>query len=296
VRVLGSAKVALDATGLILAAGLLTAASQVPSPTKNVFQGIATSFVFITVLDILVSVQRALLNHARAQFFGAELVHDSATFVYPDFEPHHDVMNALKAAGVQMRYQRPTPKIRGLADFWIDAPFTAASNDIEAILHVVSSFDGLGPGGSSVMTDRKLLDDCDRSFLSFGLWSTACTYLYLERAGQDALFELLPEPARRPARKYARTRDGREFRSTLHHQYAMIVRYAPDRRHHPQRRWWLIGGLGPEGTVGAAWYLSRHWRHLAKLVPAGQDFVAFVCVPTIAPTSAYFDDADLVTS
>ncbi|HEV2371072.1 MAG TPA: hypothetical protein VGS19_02790 [Streptosporangiaceae bacterium] len=286
----------MDLAGLIIAAGLLAVGSQLSSPARDVFLGIATSFVFITALDLLISAQRAVLNHAAAEFFGGELVRRNVTFVYPDFEPHQEVTDALKAAGIRMRYQRPTSKIRGFADFWIDAPFTTASNDIEAILHMATCLDGLG-AGSSLMTDRKLLDQCDCSFLSFGLWSSACTYLYLERVGQARLFELLPEPAAGEARMYARTRNGREFHSSPDHQFAMILRYAPDRLHQPQRRWWLIGGLGPEGTIGAAWYLSQKWRYLAGLVPATQDFVAFVCVPTIAPTTAYFDeDNDLFTS
>ena len=32
---------------------------------------------------------------------------------------------------------------------------------------------------------------------------------------------------------YAWTRDGREFHSSPHHQFAVILRYMPDRLHHP---------------------------------------------------------------
>jgi hypothetical protein len=293
VRALRRPKVALDAVGILLAAILYGAAAAAPMPARSICEGVATSFVFLAVFDILLAVQAWLLYRAKAGFFGRELVEKGATFVYPDFEPHQDVTDALTAAGLPMRYQRPTSQVRALADFWIDAPYSAASNDIEAILQLSVVFGAIGAQPNHVMTDRKLLEDCDRSFISFGLWSSACTYLYCERTGAGKLIELLPEPAGSHARMYVRARDGREFHSTLHHQWGVIVRHAPDRDLQPQRRWFLIGGLGPEGTIGAAWYLARHWRYLADTVPASQDFAAFVRVPTIAPTSVQFTAADV---
>jgi len=295
-RAVRSSKAALDVCGLITAAILFAVAAELHPPTQNVFLGIATSFIFLSILDVLLVTQKGILNRARTKFFGSELIHEKATFVYPDFEPHREVRRALDGAGIKMRYQRPTSKIRALGDFWIDAPNSAASNDIEAILHVASIFGGLAAQPDAMMSDRRLIEACDRSYVSFGLASSACTYLYLERAGQESLFDLVPEYAGIKARMFARTSDGREFHSDNHNQYGLIVRYSPDRERSPGRRWFFIGGLGPQGTIGAAWYLTEHWRTIARRVPASQDFVAFVCVPVIAPRSAYLDDADICTS
>jgi hypothetical protein len=292
-RVPGSSKAVLDAVGLVIALVIFAVAADLGPPAQIVLLGVATSFVFLAVVDILLAAQASMLHRARAKFFGPEITRGRPAFVYPDFEPHREVRRALREAGVQMRYQRPTSAIRGLADFWIDVPHSAASNDIEAILYVAGIFGGLAARPDVLMTDRAVIAECDRSFLSFGLGSSACTYLYLEHAGQDKLFDLLPEPGRMTARMFARTSDGRDFHSDAHNQYGMIVRYAPDRIHYPDRRWFLIGGLGPQGTVGAAWYLANHWRHLARHAPADQDFAAFISVPAIAPKSARFVSADI---
>jgi len=112
-------------------------------------------------------------------------------------------------------------------------------------------------------------------------------------AGGDKLFDLLPEAAGARALMFARTRDGREFHSDDHSQYGLIVRYSPDREKHHGRRWFMIGGLGPQGTIGAAWYLAQHWRHLGRIVAADQDFAVFVRVPAMAPRSAYFRSGDI---
>jgi hypothetical protein len=295
-RVLGNSKATLDAVGLVIALILFAVAANLPSPSQNVVLGVATSFVFLAFLDILLAAQAGILGRARTRFFGPEVTRGRPAFVYPDFEPHREVKRTLQAAGVQMRYQRPTSAIRGLADFWIDVKHSAASNDIEAILYVAGILGGLAARPDALMTDRTLIDACDRSFLSVGLASSACTYLYLEHAGQDKLFELRPEPSQVTARMFARTKDGREFHSDSHNQYGLIVRYAPDRLNHPGRRWFVIGGLGPQGTVGAAWYLAHHWRHLARHAHPDQAFAAFMRVPVMAPKSANFRSADMCTS
>jgi hypothetical protein len=281
---------------LVIASALFAVAIRTKPPTQNVLLGIATSFVFVIMLDILLLAQQGITNIARVRFFGPELVRGTATFAYPDFEPHRDVKRALHAAKIQMRYQRPTSRIRGFADFWIDVPAFAASNDIEAILYVSGIFGGIAAHPDALMTDRAVIDACDRSFLSFGLSSSVCTYLYLEHAGQHRLFDFVAEAPGAKARKFARTCDGRDFHSDDVNEYGVILRYAPDRRNHPGRRWFIIGGLGPEGTRGAAWYLAQHWRHLARLTAADQDFVAFISVPVMAPRSARFDIADICTN
>lgn len=90
--------------------------------------------------------------------------------------------------------------------------------------------------------------------------------------------------------------DGREFHCDAHRQYGLIVRYAPDRELHAQRRWFIIGGLSPEATIGAGWYLAQHWRHLASCIPADQDFAAVISVPALAPTGARLREADICLS
>lgn len=139
-----------------------------------------------------------------------------------------------------------------------------------------------------------MVKTCDRSFISFGLSSNYCTRLYLDHASVNALFELHPEPGALTEQMYAQTADGREFHSDVHQEYGLIVRYAPDAAQHPERRWFLIAGLGPAGTIGAAWYLTKNWRYLASNTTARDDFVAFVSVPVIAPTTAHLESGNLV--
>src|SRR5262249_25571523 len=162
----------------------------------------------IAISDLLAAGQSRILNAARRGFFGRELARGPATFVYPDFEPHDQIARLLADNGVQMRYQRPASRIRPLLDFWIDAPFTAAANDLEPILYVAGIFGGLAANPDTLITDRRMIKACNRSFLSFGLGSNACTYLYLDHAGERALFGLHREPDGTEAEMFARTADG----------------------------------------------------------------------------------------
>jgi hypothetical protein len=294
VRVRKGPKFALDVTGLVLAVALFTAATYLHSPWWNLCLGIGTSFVFIAVSDLLAAAHARILDASRASFFGRELVREVATFVYPDFEPHEEVTQLLESNGVRMRYQRPSSKIRPLVDFWIDAPFTAALNDIEAILYVAGIFGGLSTSPDSLIIDRRMIKTSDRSFISFGLGSNACTYLYFDHSGANALFCLEREPAGLPAKMFIRAVNGQEYHSDSHRQYGLIARYSPDRQNYPHRRWFFVAGLGPAGTIGAAWYLAQNWRYLAKNVPADEDFAALVTVPVMAPRSAQLRDMDII--
>jgi hypothetical protein len=107
------------------------------------------------------------------------------------------------------------------------------------------------------------------------------------------LFHLEREASGQVAEMFVKTADGREFHSDSHREYGLIVRYSPDQGNYPNRRWFLVAGLGPAGTVGAAWYLAQNWRYVAKLVSADEDFAAFVTVPVMAPTSAQLREADI---
>jgi hypothetical protein len=287
-------KLPLDVIGLVIAGALFVLAVRSASPQLDLLVGIATSFVFLAVFDLLLAAQGFLLGRSRAKFFGRELSRGGATFAFPDFEPHHDVTRALDGIGMPHRYQRPTSKIRGLADFWIDTHYSAAPSDIEAILYLADIFDGIAAKPNLMMTDRRVIEGCDRSFLSVGLSSSACTFLYLERMADLAMFELIPEPDERPFRKFVRVKDGREFHSDSHRQYGLVMRHSPDPRHFPDRRWFIVGGIGTEGTLGAGWYLSKHWRYLAGRVPPQRDFIAVIQVPAIAPRSAYLKDSDII--
>ncbi|MGH8902160.1 MAG: hypothetical protein ACRDYA_10875 [Egibacteraceae bacterium] len=90
---------------------------------------------------------------------------------------------------------------------------------------------------------------CDCSFFSFGLNSNDCT-----------LFQIIPHEHGSECLELAP--DGSEFRSTSRDIYGGVVRTCPDREGHPDHSWLLCAGLGPQGTLGAAWYLATNWQSL----------------------------------
>lgn len=82
-RALASSKAAVDATCLIIACALFVIAANLRPPIQNVLLGVATSFVFFTILDILLAFQKAAANVARTRFFGPELARGHPTFRLP---------------------------------------------------------------------------------------------------------------------------------------------------------------------------------------------------------------------
>ena len=52
-RALASSKAAVDTTGLVIACALFVIAANLRPPIQNVLLGVATSFVFFAILDVL---------------------------------------------------------------------------------------------------------------------------------------------------------------------------------------------------------------------------------------------------
>jgi hypothetical protein len=273
-RLLRSQRFILGAVGISLSGALYLISVHAQSPLQDLLVGIATSFVFATLVDVLLVAQGVLLSRDRMRFFGAELVHKETTFVYPNFVLHDDVRLILSSYNQQLIFQRPLSRFTALTVHRIDVPSLVAVNDIQALLYVSSIFDSNMDSPNVMVVDSKILEDCDRSFISFGLSSNDCTHLYLHESSAP-LFQVIEDGA---GSEYIKLRSGQEYRSTDRRQYGVIVRHAPDLHEAPQRRWMLVAGLGPVGTTGAGWFLARHWQALSKRVPPECDFVAVISV------------------
>jgi hypothetical protein len=138
-----------------------------------------------------------------------------------------------------------------------------------------------------MVADSKFIEDCDRSFVGFGLSSNDCTHLYLHES-RNPLFEIV-EDGQGP--EFIRLRNGNEYRSSERRQYGAIVRHIPDAVNAAGRRWVLVTGLGAMAETGAGWYLSQHWRTLAKRIPSKQDFIAVVSVGSYSDRTPRLEEA-----
>ncbi len=269
---LRSQRLWLDVVGVLIAAALFIVGFNVEGPLQELIVGVATSFIFLSILDLLIATQDRVIRRDRLKFFGGELVRDQTTMVYPDFVMHDDVRATLASHNQQMLFQRPDSRFRELTTHRIDIPRTVAANDIQALLYVASAFESTVRCPNVIVVDHAIIEDCNRSFISFGLSSNDCTHLYINEAPKP-LFEIVEDGA---GSEFVRLRNGNEYRSDARRQYGLVLRYAPDLDEYPQRRWLLVAGLGPVGTTAAGWYLSRHWQNLARRASSQQNFIAIV--------------------
>jgi hypothetical protein len=274
VRNLRGSRLELDIVGLGVAGVMYVFSIKLGDPLQDVMIGVATSFVFVAMLDLALAVQANVVDRARVAFFGAELVRRQTTLVYPDFVLHRSVVKKLLGHDVHEYYERPVSKFRDFAIHIIDVPRIVAGNDVQALLYVSSIFDSTSGNPNIMVVDTDMVENCDRSFISFGLYSNDCTLLYVMKE-PTPLFKVVPDGS---GFGHIELRDGRVFRTSTDRQYAIIARHASDRMRRPERRWFICGGLGPVGTTAAGWYLWKEWRSLARKVPASRDFVAVLYV------------------
>lgn len=121
-RLLRQEQFVLDVVGLLIAAGLLAAATAAKPPLQNIVAGVGASFVFVAIVDLLLGAERRLVQRQRSAFFGRELTRDRTILVYPDFVMHDAVREALKGRNQQMLYQRPASRFPNHTSIYTNTP------------------------------------------------------------------------------------------------------------------------------------------------------------------------------
>lgn len=300
-RYSGQARLVLDVIGLSVTVILLVVALSLPSGStalQSILINLSASFLFATVLDLLIRAQQCLLQWRLVQFFGRDLIRGTTIFVLPDFEPSSNVTKTLAAQGQNMEFVRPSETIYKNDQHYGEVQRSFAGNDVQAMLYFVDLFQGMSTKPNRVYTDYEVItylgapgsDNVTHgSMVSFGLSSNDCT-LHYGKVADRPLFTI-------DTMKQGTTvievlnlldKDGktiRQYKSSLTEVYGFIVRYAPDGQPQSGRRWFLVAGLGARGTTGAAWFLSQKWW--SELSPQldghhDDDFLAVVaCAPEL---------------
>jgi len=260
-----------------LAAGFFVAAIFTSSPWSDLFIGMATSFVFFVVFDLVLAIRRVLRHRQRRAFFGSESFDGEIWLVLADFELRDDVKGVLTAEQRRSPYQRP--RIPGVPDH--PHPITQTAMmclmDFRAVMGLAEELAPWASARPHVKVDSDALKDRARSLVAAGLTDNHCTAMYLEvdpqplfsisSVGMDTFVTLI---------------DGLELRNTPAKEFGIIVRFTPDRQSHPGRRWFIVAGLDEAGTAAAGQYLAREWRTLHGLVAPASDFVAVISLPRLA--------------
>ncbi len=235
----------------------------------------------------LVSVDPQWASGEFEAFIGAEIVTRGVTLVYPTFTLAEETFDVLRDAGVPRQHiygKRNSPFV---SSHRIDVPVAVAENDVRALIYVASMLQRHTAITFDMHDDHRVVTECDRAFISFGLSSNDCTHMYLQRS-QDPLFRLVDDPGAELYLEYLQTADGASFRSDDTVNYGLIARVKPDPSRHPERYWIFCAGLGPRGTAGAGWFFAASWRELHKR--AGRnDFAAVVSVQSYSDQTAVLE-------
>jgi hypothetical protein len=264
----------VELLGAVVAASLLAVSLALPTPWREVLVAVAASFIFGTSLLLLEAFHRRYLDTVSSAFFGREMMDKCTVFVFPEFVLAPEVLDSLTAHHPQRLFAKATKQFANTVHR-VDVPRAVAANDMEALVYLAGLFEANHSRRFELRPDSTAVHQCDCSFISVGLSSNDCTHLYLATTDQP-LFEIVPDAE---DSEFVRLPDGSEFRSDPDRQVGVIVRHTPESADRPERRWFIVAGLGPVGTIGAAWFLSEKWRHLHRTV-GDEDFIAVISVPS----------------
>jgi hypothetical protein len=269
----------LNPTLMALAAALggllFLVAHRFESPTRDLVLAMATSFVFFVVFDLLLAIDVIVREGRLRAFFGTELTRDQLLLTCADFELHDDARAVLEQSQLRIHYQRPHLEGAPLHTEPILFDRSMCLSDIQGLMSVAAMLGGRQKKVPMLVQDGEVWathGDC--SFVASGLTDNHCTELY-RLADQPSLFAI----GSNDGLPTVRLLDGLHVENDRTTEYAIIVRYHPDRHGRPNRRWFLIAGLEEFGSAAAGDFLAREWRTLSKLARKGDDFVAVVALP-----------------
>lgn len=220
-----------------------------------------------------------------AAFLGAEMVDQGATLVVPTFELAKGSVAALEAAGIPRQHVFSKRASVFNAAHRIDVPVALAENDVRAMLYVMSMLQNHDDIAVDIQSDRDVVAACDRPYISFGLSSNDCTHMYLETT-RDPLFTIQDNPpSAGEYLEHLELADGQRYRSDDSRNIGIIARVRPAPQPYPDRYWFFCAGLGPHGTAGASWYLTKNWALLQEHA-ADREFAAVVSVRSYSDQTA----------
>lgn len=271
--------VSVEVLGALVGALLIVVSLAVPTPWREIVVAIAASFIFLSSFLLLQIVHRRYFDTVSSAFFGREMTEHGAVFVFPEFVLAPEVLDSLASHNPQHLFAKSKKQFSNTVHR-VDIPRAVAANDMEALVYLAGLVEASRRGGLELRGDSTAVHQCDCSFISVGLSSNDCTHLYLSTA-ETPLFQIVPDGN---GSEFVRLPNGSEFKSSDDRQMGLILRHTPEPLHKPERKWFLVAGVGPVGTIGAAWYLSERWRHLHREV-GGKDFVAVISVPSATERS-----------
>jgi hypothetical protein len=237
---------------------------------QGAMASVSASFIFLIISTLIQNVRSHFQYSMFRSLFGKDAAHNKTFLVYPDFVLSQEAKNRLGEVNPQLIYQKGNKIFE--YDYRVDASRMIADNDLQALVYVAGLFGQVIHQTPPLKVDSQMAEQCDASFISFGLSSNDCTHMYRKHAKGKALFEIVPDGN---GSEFLRV-DGEDFVTKRGEgYYGIIVRYHPDPEHEPDRVWMLCGGLGERGTTGAAWFLANRWRYLLRRV-GDRDFVAVI--------------------
>lgn len=250
---------------------------------QNVASGIAASFIFILVLDIIDLSRTILEKRHIKKFFGKSISSNEMYLTYPSFVISKDVMEYIATSDIfnpQLIFSKQNAIF--MSTNRIDIPNAVAENDLQALVYVAAFLGEVTGSTPPVCEDCDLVETPNRSFISFGLSSNECTHMYLDHASLPSFTLIDKNNDFHRGTEFVRISgpdgDKIDFISTETINYGVILKYLPSPSDHPERCWFLCAGLGPKGTTGAAWFLANKWKKIYDEV-SDKEFLAIVRVP-----------------
>lgn len=222
------------------------------------------------------------------EFLGAEMITSGITLVYPTFELPLRPVQACRAdeAPYRCTFGR---KVRAFAaDHRSDVLVALPQSEVRGLLSVFSVLQRHTALSIEIRSDRDIVADCDRPYVSFGLTCNDCTRMYLETV-ERPLFTINGIGAESGCHfEQLELTDGSRYDSSADRNVGVIARVRPSPDLHPGRYWIFCAGLGPPGTTGASWYLANFWSLLQRRA-GDREFVAVVGVSENSDGAAHLE-------
>ncbi|KEJ87843.1 hypothetical protein [Sulfitobacter donghicola] len=271
----------------LLAASILSVIFVKDETFRSYALNVSASVAFAVIIRLTEFYGTVLRDVRFVDFFGRHALNGKMGIVYPEFQLDPKIPDLPQVVDTIPDSQRLFIKPKHEDEISrVDVPRCAATNDLRAVTDLSSLLSEVTHLPTPLFPDTDWQRLMERSFITVGFSSNILSMRWLAK-NQDQMKRIHGDEAERYSEHIsvrASTGVSEKFdtyKSTEDREIGIVAKCIPDPEQ-PDVIWFLVAGLGPDATIGAAVFLAKKWKKIHSIM-GNSEFVAVLEVnPAVA--------------
>ena len=217
--------------------------------TMEIIRSFISAIILIFLGKIFSWLKKMFYRRNFRELFGNDSIHDFY-LVYGEMEIRPEVYSN----GIEWPLYKPE-----LPGHLFRVSSLVSSTTPRAIEYLLGLFKKNADARPKLISDRKIINELDLSFISIGGINNLKTTSLLEHS-ENNFFRF--DASGRNIEIVTKRDNGTRFCITEKEDVGFIIKIVS--KGFPNKTWIAVAGLGEWGTTGAIWFLAKKWKKLPK--------------------------------